>query len=158
MSDDNSGRVLPQSELDFNLMTTDPVWGSDYVNPELKKHLRQYVGKYKDSGGKDVDVYRDLWSILGIYHRDMRLANLSKWDGDYEKCEYWINFAADLLEDGDAECFITCMTRAATILELSQSKNGFLRKRMHTVTSENINRDNEPPKRGLFGQKKTGDD
>ena len=159
MSEEESNRMLPQSELDFNLMTTDAVWGSDYISPSLRKRLiKQYPDKLKvddDTGESNLVVDEEsLWSMLGFYTRDMRLGNLSSWSGEFEYCEYYLNLGADCLSAGFTEPFIICLSRVATKLELSQSKGGFLRKRLNTLTNESVKRDDEPAKKGLFGQRK----
>ena len=76
-------RVLPQSELDFHLMTTDGVWGKNEISPELKAKLTRYYLE-KDKDGKDTVTTDSLWNLLGFYTRDMRLANLSTWNGEVE--------------------------------------------------------------------------
>jgi len=72
--------------------------------------------------------------------------------------QYYIDLAADLLQSGHYKPFLIALSRAATRMELSQSKGGFLRKEMNTFTSKNINEDAEPPKKSLFGgqQKQQG--
>lgn len=158
-SQENHSRMLPQSDLDFNLMTTDAVWGSDYISPSLRRRLKkEYPDKVvrdPETGESKIELDDEsLWSILGFYTRDMRLANLSSWNGEVEYCEHYLNLAADCLESGYTEPFIICLSRVATKLELSQSKGGFLRKRLNTLTNESVRREDEPPKKGLFGQKK----
>ena len=69
-------RVLPQSELDLALMTTDSVWGKPEVSPELKEKLNQ-IYKAQNEDGTTEDYISSLWGLLSYYTRDMRLANLS---------------------------------------------------------------------------------
>jgi hypothetical protein len=97
-----------------------------------------------------------LWGLLGFYTRDMRLANLSTFNGEVEYCQYFTDLAGDFLQTNMVEPFIICLQRVATILELSQSKSGFLRRKMNTFTQESIRKgfDDEPPKKQLFGVKK----
>jgi hypothetical protein len=64
----------------------------------------------------------------------MRLANLSKDELRY--CQHFIDLAGDLLQDGKRTAFVIGLSRAVTVLELSQSKGGFLRKRFGTFTKE----------------------
>jgi len=143
-------RQLPQSDLDLTLMTTDSVWGKAEVPPELKSRLNQYFkGVNKD--GQEVDVIESLWGLLGFYTRDMRLANLSQWNNELGYCQYYLDLAGDLLQAGMIEGFIKSLSCVATVLELSQSKNGFLRRKMNTFTQENISKADEPPKKSLFG-------
>lgn len=158
MNNDNQKRVLPQNELDFHLMTTDSVWGKADVSPELKEKLSKYfLGK--DEAGKEVITTESLWGLLGFYTRDMRLANLSMWNGEVNYCQYYLDLANDLLQANMVEPFLICLSRVATLLELSQSKGGFLRKTMNTLRTESLHGELEPPKKKLFGMnnnKQTG--
>lgn len=151
-------RVLPQSDLDFGLMVTDSVWGKKEVPAGLQKRLGKLV-KALDSKGKQicdkdgnpVVTLDSLWELLGFYTRDMRLANLSTWNGEFQYCQYFLDLAGDLLQAGSLEPFLICLSRVATVLELSQSKGGFLRRRMNTFTQENTPLETEPKKKSLFG-------
>jgi len=143
-------RVLPQSELDFHLMTTDGVWGKNEISPELKDRLTQYYVKKNDKG-EDTVTSKSLWNLLGFYTRDMRLANLSTWNGEVEYCQYFLNLANDFLQAEQIEPFLISLSRVATMLEISQSKGGFLRKQMNTLRTENMAGEIEPPKKQLFG-------
>lgn len=149
-----SRRVMPQSGLDFNLMLTDTMWGSSYISGSLKEKIRQ---RAKISEG-EVDFDKEAaWELLSFYTRDLRLSNLSNINGEFAYCQYYIDLAGDLLREGFPEAFAASLARAATILELSQSKGGFLRKRQNTLTSEQLQGEVESPKkRLLFGGKKNG--
>jgi len=159
MATDNQGRrVLPQSDLDFSLMTTDSVWGKAEVPPELRTKLGRYFmsknkdgTQLKDDEGNPVATFESLWGLLGFYTRDVRLANLSSWNGEVEYCQYFLDLAGDFLQEDQIEPFLICLKRVATILELSQSKGGFLRRRMNTFTQESNTFEKEPPKKSLFG-------
>ncbi len=161
MSEQQQKRVLPQSELDFHLMTTDSVWGKADVSHELKVKLEKYFS-VKDANGKPlfdekgnpVVNAESLWGLLGFYTRDMRLANLSSWNGEVEYCQYYLDLANDFLQAQMCEPFLICLSRVATMLELSQSKGGFLRRQMNTLRTEAMHGEFEPPKKQLFG---TGD-
>lgn len=145
-------RVLPQSDLDLALMTTDSVWGKAEVPPELKGRLSKYF-EQKDENGNSIVTTESLWGLLGFYTRDMRLANLSSSPlrDEVKYCNYYLNLANDLLQANMIEPFLIALSRVATVLELSQSKGGFLRRKMNTFTMEKIGRDDEPPKKALFG-------
>ncbi len=143
-------RVMPQNELDFNLMCTDSAWGKAEVPPELRTRLNKYFTA-KGEDGKEKVVIESLWGLLGFYTRDMRLANLSAWNGEMEYCQYNLDLANDLLLANMIEPFLITLSRVATVLELSQSKGGFLRRKMNTFTQEHIQSDSEPPKKSLFG-------
>lgn len=162
-------RILPRSELEFNLMMTDTVWGSSQINPELKDRLSKEYGYYDYKRDKDGNLLLDekgqpitamfikeegLWSMLGFYTRDLRLGNLSTWNGELATATYYLNLANDFLASKMVEPFLICLSRVATILELSQSKGGFFRRRVNTLTQEHFNTDLEPKKKTLFGKTK----
>jgi len=146
-------RISPQSELDLVLMTTDSVWGKPEVSSELKSRLNRYYETVDETGKKGLTI-ESLWGLLSFYTRDMRLANLNQWDGELEYVRYFIDLAGDFLHVDMINPFLVCLSRAATRLELSQSKGGFLRKRLGTITEEKTHRELEPPKKSLFGAKK----
>lgn len=145
-------RVVPSSDLDFNLITTDAVWGSPYISKELQDKLGSEFVK-EDENGKKVIDRSSLWGLLGFYTRDMRLANLSYWTGEINYCQHYLDLANDFLQNDMIRPFLISLSRVATVLELSQSKGGFLRRRMHTFTSESIT-EQEPKKTGIFGGQK----
>lgn len=142
-------RILPQSELDLHLMTTDSVWGKPEVSQDLREKLYKYFVQVKD--GKEVITQQSLWGLLGYYTRDMRLANLSVFNGEMAFCQYYLDLAGDFLQADMVEPFLIALSRVATMLELSQSKGGFLRKNMNTLRMENMQGEMEPPKKQLFG-------
>jgi hypothetical protein len=146
-------RATPQSDLDLNLMMTDSVWGKPEINQELKDKLSKYYsnGKVGDDGKIQV-TKESLWGLLGFYTRDMRLANLSSIDNELQTCRYMIDYANDLLLVNLVEQFLIALSRAATILETSQSKRGFLRIQMNTLRQEHLTQQIEPPKKGFFGK------
>jgi len=153
MSDEQQRpRVLPQSELDLALMTTNSMWGQEDVPPGLKARLER-VYQTTNEAGQTQQFTQSLWGLLGFYTRDMRLANLGEWNGEIEYCKTFLDLANDFLQCNQTEPFLICLSRVATVLELSQSKGGFLRKKMNTFTQENITKD-EPPKKSLFGGRK----
>lgn len=153
MAEGEHYRQLPQNDLDLNLMLTDSVWGKSEVPQELKDKLSQFFLE-KDKDGNNVVTKGSLWGLLGFYTRDMRLANLSNWDGELARCRYMIDLANDLLTLDQIEPFLIALSRAATILETSQSKGGFLRKMNNTLRQEHKYQNMEPPKKGFFGGKK----
>jgi len=150
-------RTTPQNELDLAMLTTDAVWGKPEVSPELKKKLGKYskVQVKDEETGQIQEAYslESMWGLLSFYTRDMRLANLSPVQLEY--CAHYLNLAGDLLQEQLTRPFIIALSRAATVLELSQSKGGFLRKRLTTITSESYKEEKEPPKRNFFGRTKT---
>lgn len=158
MNGETQRRVTPQSELDLNLMLTDSVWGKPEVSNGLKAKLSKVFAQQDENGELTVDekgnpkiTIESLWDLLGFYTRDMRLANLSLWNGEVQYCQYYLDLANDFLQAGMIEPFLICLSRVATMLELSQSKGGFLRRNMNTLRTESVSGDLTPPKKKLFG-------
>ena len=146
-------RISPQSELDLTLMTTNSLWGMPDVSEELKTRLNKLY-RTKTEEGKESAIIESLWGLLGYYTRDMRLGNLSTMNGELEYCKYHLDLAGDFLQSNMIEPFLIALSRVATVLELSQSKGGFLRKKQNTFTHEQLSGEIEPPKSKLFGMKK----
>lgn len=150
-------RRPPESNLDFNMAVLNSVWGKDEeISPELKERLSKNFFMRDDSTGKLIKDgegnflvnKKYLWSVLGFYTRDMRLANIN--DVQLAYCSYYIDLASDFLQEDFLEPFIVCLSRSATVLELSQSRGGFLRKRQTTLTTEEYKKDLEPAKKSLI--------
>lgn len=150
---DDGQRTLPTSELDLNMMLTNAVWGRPEVSTELKDRLMKHYSK-EGADGEIIITSGSLWGLLGFYTRDMRLANLSDWNGELQSCRYMIDLANDYLSENMIEPFIISLSRAVNIMETSQSKHGFLRKQMNTITQKHQTQNMDPPKKHFFGGSK----
>lgn len=154
-------RILPQSGLDFNMMLTDTMWGSPQISLQLKEKIQRRDERMKimHKLGRG-EIAKDeekavAWELMSFYTRDLRLANLNVLTGEIQYCQHYIDLAGDCLREGYMEAFAAALSRAATLLELSQSKGGFLRRRQNTLTQESLQGELEPAKkRLLFGGKK----
>ena len=146
-------RGLPQTDLELNMMVTNPVYGKPDIAEGLKKRLQKYYRQIGYDGTEEITL-ESLWDMLGFFTRDMRLANLSSnpIKDEVSYCKYYLDLASDYLQVGFLECFVICIERVASLTELSQSKNGFLRRRMNTFTAESLQGELEPPKKSLFGK------
>lgn len=110
-------RDLPISNLDAEMMTTNPVWGRE-VPEELYQELKEK------------------WGQLGFYTRDLRLGNLQK---DQEKiANYYLNLAGDCLDWKLIDSFMKCLRHVISMTELSQSRKMALRQIMNTLRYENF--------------------
>lgn len=154
-------RIMPQSELDLNMMITDTVWGSNFITPELHASLIQEYAVYDEKGkiittsdGKPMLNKQSLWGMMGYYTRDLRLANLDPKNNEIFYAQYYLDLGGDCLKEGYIQAFLVCMSRVATLLEVSQSKNGFLRKQLNTLRTETTQEILDPQKKSLFGTKK----
>jgi hypothetical protein len=165
----NEKRKTPYNELDLQFMITEPAWGKE-ATTELNKKVSQVIGEAyymcldceKPSNSKDkcshckgsnIQLVIDkepLWGLLSYYTRDLRLGNLSTWNNEISFCHHWLSLAGDLLRAGHVKSFLSALSRVVDRIEISQSKQGFYRKRMGTVTSEQFsNKDLEPNKKNL---------
>lgn len=150
-------RNTPINELDLQLMIVDSEWGKE-IAPELAERLSEIGEKVeRNKEGKIILNKKKLWGLLSYYTRDMRLGNLDK--DSYIVSTVWLDFSGDCIRIGLVNSFLSSLSRVITILELSQSRGGFLRKRLGTFTQENFNEFSEQEKKkGLFGNKNRGKD
>ena len=143
-------KLTPKDVLDFNLMVIDSVWGKDSISLDLQEKLKNVKATYKDESGQLWVDKESLWGLLGFYTRDMRLSNLDT--AQFKYTVYYTDLAGDMLKENFINSFLICLSRVATILELSQSRGGFLRNRQNTLTQEWIQRGGglEPPKKNIL--------
>lgn len=143
---DGVGEDIPYNELDMHYKTTNPSWGRE-VTQYLDAELTRKKISYNQQDTEDVKA----WQLLAYYTRDLRLANLSMLELVY--CQTWLNIAGDCLRKGYGRSFIKGLSNVVTVTELSQSRGGFLRRRLGTFTQEKISKD-EPGQKNLLGGKK----
>lgn len=147
-------RSSPLNELDAMMMTTNPKWGDWDIPEELKEQLGKIQVWTDKETGKEVMSLASLWGLLGYYTRDLRLGNLSNVGGEVNYCAEHLDFAGDCLRESYPASFMTALSRTITVIELSQSKAGFLRKRQGTFTQEHLGKPLEPDKKGIFQGKR----
>jgi hypothetical protein len=164
MSNEVDNGRMPTSDLDLNLMITNNQWGSKEVSEELKDTLSKYYEVPVDTGMKDengkaiIEMQKfkeSMWGILDFYTRDIRLGNLSVWDGELKDTRWNLDLAGHFiqLEIPLTQPFLVSLRKAITIIETSQSKGGFLRTKMNTLRHESLNQNIEAPKKSFFGGK-----
>jgi len=141
-------RSVPANELDLQMQMTEPGWQE--LSTDLRSKLMKIISK-EEVDGKTVITYEELSGILALYTKDIRLGNLSTWNGEYEYVSYYLELAVDLLQSEFPMSCIVAMNKALAHLELSGSKSGFLRKLFNTIFSENVSKTMEPEKRRLMG-------
>ena len=143
-------RILPQSGLDMNMMLTDTMYGSRQIGEQLKRKMKDRLENPEDMDRAEA------WELLSFYTRDLRLSNIS--DRELVYCQYYVDLAGDLLREGYMESFAKALALAATVLELAQSRGGFLRKRQNTLTTEGLTGEITPEKKRLLfaGSKRNG--
>ncbi len=103
-------REVPQSNIDLNLMTTNPEWGRPSVNKTLQKKLSEIKIEFDEKGNPTINKER-LWGLLNYYTRDLRLSNLDKTQLYY--VQYYLDLGGDFLQSDMVKAFIICLTRAA---------------------------------------------
>lgn len=151
-------RIKPSSDLDFNLMITETLWGSNLVSPDLQEALTKQYQMVDEEGNPVVDdqgnpvvTEKAAWGLLSFYTRDLRLSNLSYKTGEIQYCQHYLDLGGDFLKEKMITPFLICLSRAATIIELAQSKGGFLRRNMNTLRMESSEETLDPQKKSLFG-------
>lgn len=143
-------RIIPQSSLEVDVMTTNPVWGAGGVeiNQNLKKQLKM-LQKFINKDDVESDEEIDLWSLLGYFNRDIRLSNLTNMQE--KQVTKSLILAGHFLERGYKENFVIELMKVASICETSQARGGFLRKRNNTLTREEFS-NQEPEKKKIFAK------
>jgi hypothetical protein len=145
---------VPENNIELSMLYTNPVWGSDQeINDSFRDRTTKTVQFVNSETGQVVRTTEDkLWEQLQFFTRDLRLGNLTS--AEMRSCEYYLNFASDTLKEKYVDAFIVALSKVATMIELSQSRGGFLRKRLNTFTKENRESFEAPKKNGLFHQSK----
>lgn len=146
---------IPYNDLHLQFQLTEPAWGKEGTS-DLYAGLQTQINKVKrDETGKfylSEKVKRNLWGYLAYFTRDLRLGNLSPFNGEIDYCRYYLELAGDCLRSNCIKAFVTCLSKVITTIEISQSKGGFLRRRGGTITREDINvQDTKKPFKGIMG-------
>lgn len=153
-------RKIPMNPLDLEYMLTDTEWGKN-VPEELRKKLSKMkiVAEFDPETNKTKFSCSDenLWELLAFYNKELRLAYINREELIY--CQFWIDLAGDGLSNERPLAFLSAIRRAITVLELSQSKGGFLRNRQQTISTEEIKRPDTPKEESMkfpfkWGRKK----
>jgi len=105
----------------------------------------------------EVDAKESSWGLLSYYSKDLRLGYLNdqitKGSNEVEIANFYLNIAGDCLRLGYPKAFETALRRVITLIELSQSRNGNLRRDMITIKQDISQSINKPKKKGLLGGK-----
>jgi hypothetical protein len=138
--------AIPDSNLDFAWQTVNPVWGRSTVPPELQERLTKKGKVFIDVDGNEFEPSREgMWSLLSFYTRDLRLGFLTRqevyWAQEY--CE----IANDCIRQELPESFFLALGKVVALVEVSQSRDGNLRRMNRTQFGEQKVTYQEPPKR-----------
>ena len=144
------GMNIPESFLELQYITTAPTWGRE-APTELWDKLKISQITYDDKGNPEMDqkTKQSAWGLLGFFTQDIRLGNLNFLEVEYAR--EWIEIAGDLLECDYIGAFNPALRRPIGVLELSQSKGGFLRKMLNKITQHQKFEKVNPNSRSMFG-------
>jgi len=145
---------IPENNLELSMLYTNPVWGNDReVNEAFREKTTKEIRFVNKNTGEVISTTKEkLWEQLQFFTRDLRLGNLTS--TEIRTCDYYLVLAADLLKEHYLDAFIICISRVASVIELSQSRGGFLRKRLNTFTKESKESFEASSKKGgVFHQK-----
>jgi len=143
-------RNVPISDLDLQFQIIEPAYGKGGIGAGLQEKLSRLIIVGEDEQGNPIIDKENAWDVLGYYTRDIRLGNLDKFTGEYAYVKYYLDLAGDLLQANMIKSFLIALSRVATVVEISQSKGGFLRRRINTLTNENQYSGLEPAKKNIF--------
>ena len=129
-----NGETNPYDQLDLMYKTIQPSWGRESTQ-----------GLYEE-----LSYTKKAWDLLAYYTKDLRLGNLK--DDEIRYCNHWLEIAGDCLRQDFLKSFVTALSRVITVVELSQSRKGFLRENMKSSIREHRIKENNEP-RTVFGTK-----
>lgn len=137
--------------LDFNMQVINPNWKE--ASPTFLKNKEGL--RYVEIEGQTYINVNDLVTNLDFFTRDIRLSNYNQDDIDIAR--WYIKFGGACASYKYFNAFNFCLLQVANISETSQGRGGFLRKILNTLTSENIQKILEPPKKSWITGKTKGE-
>jgi len=144
---DDYSTPMPYDKLEFQAQLINPTYG---IPSEYSQHAKDRMKVQDDMG----EMQNLLANMNIIYKRDLRLGNLSRLNGEVGYVQEYIDFSSDLISEGLPRSGATSMARAATVLEISQSDRGFLRRELNTFTKKSTTEIKEGKDSNLFGGSK----
>lgn len=161
MTDDKQSKApKPSNQIDLQAITTFPHISSDYMSDAVRNKFRLYRLTIddngivvKDSNGNPTyEIVRDFWANMELFTQDMRLGNLNKDESFYAR--FHTDLAVDILTalpESFSKAALISFERATSVLEISQSKNGFLRRMFNTFFQNVSSKEEFQTKRSFFG-------
>jgi len=134
-------QLVPTTGVEFQTLTTQPAWGDEDV---------EVTPKHETKTGETEILY---WKVLSMFTRDWRLGNIKLKTHDLNWIWHQIQAAGQvrLLRNGKFEReFVSMLLPVISMMETSQSIDGFFRKNFQTVKQEQKYSE-EQKRRGLFG-------
>lgn len=144
-------KVLDRQQVDQWPEAIDQFTQATGAKPKTSEDWRDVCEIFMHMGGQFQETGYSVWSMLQVYVQDLRLGNISEKNGQYEYCRYWLNRAVEALNIGLPKTFLSCYKNLVTEIELSQSKDGFLREIINTVIQRMTGNISESQKKTLFG-------
>lgn len=143
MMNEEELRSAPANALDFQNQIVNPEWGRAGAIPSRLKKRLEVHRRSREAGGEDEAI--STWDYYGTFTRDLRLGYLSpdeaKIAAHLKENEVLFN-AEEWMGAG-----LILGARVASMVEISQSKNGNLRRQIKTTTQEQRVSYSEPAKR-----------
>lgn len=138
------------SNLDFNLLVINPNWRESNPSFLRKNDNTRYI---ETPDGEVFINVKDLITNLDFFTRDIRLSNYDR--DDMKNVRWYIEYAGVMAQNKYFDAFNFCLLQVANYSETSQGRQGFLRKIINTLTTENVQKVLEPPKKNwITGKQK----
>lgn len=144
-------REVPESGLDAQWQMTNPAWG----RAEVPIHLRDRLKKKQDGTLVDADGNEyptnagGMWELLGFFTRDLRLGFLT--NSETQEAREYLEITSVCVAEDLPDSFFIALSKVVSLVEISQSRSGNLRRSQRTQRQEQSLTYDEPPKR--FGKK-----
>jgi hypothetical protein len=151
-----SSRIKPSNDLDFQFMTTEPFISSENMSENIKNKFRKYRVVQNEKGEHVLELAVDSWTTIEMFTQDFRLGNTNLEEA------FYIRFNMDLCSDilsvlphtFNKSAFLL-LERAVSVNETSQAKGGFLRRLFNTLLQYSKQTLEEvPQRRNFFGMGK----
>ena len=146
-------QLVPSNDTDLFIYTVDPAWSTEDINTDFEQPLLDENGKQVlDEHGRPVMVF-SFWHSLKFLKRDFRLGNLNAKYDDFEWMENRIQLAQNLLmlRDGAFKRLAPmALAPVIAIVELSQSRGGFVRNNFRTFSFKSENEEKSAAGGGFF--------
>lgn len=144
-------RDTPESSLDALWQMTNPTWGRAEVPKFLRDRLsKRSDGVFLDEDGNQYPANKGgMWELLGFFTRDLRLGFLT--NAEAKEAREWLEITSICAAEDLPDSFFLSLSKVISMVEISQSRSGNLRRNQRTRREESSLTYDEPPKR--FGKK-----
>ena len=146
----------PSTDTDLFIYTVDPAWSTESINTDFEQPLLDAAGNPVLDEHRNPVLVFSFWHSLRFIKRDLRLGNIDPKIDAIEWMEMRVQLAQNLLMfRGGAFKRLAPMALAPVIaiLELSQSRKGFVRKNFRTFSFKSENEDKSRASGGFFGRR-----